>query len=115
MYADRITDSMQRAIDETQRRRTVQERYNEEHHITPKTIVKPVINLIETTLVAEGKAEYNTESGRKRKLSKKERESLLKTLTHQMQEASRALEFERAAELRDMIYDLEDSRPGKKG
>ena len=114
MYADRVTDSMQRAMDETQRRRVVQEQYNEEHHITPKTIIKPVMNLIETTLVAESPAAYDADSDKKRKLSKKEKESLLKTLLRQMQEASRALEFERAAELRDMIYELENTLPGGK-
>ena len=114
MYADRVTDSMQRAMDETQRRRAVQEQYNEKHHITPKTIIKPVMNLIETTLVAESPSEYDADGDKKRKLSKKEKESLLKTLLRQMQEASRALEFERAAELRDMIYELENTIPGGK-
>ena len=113
MYADRITDSMQRAITETERRRTVQAAYNEEHHITPKTIVKPVVQLIETTLVAESSAGYGDDEGRKKKkkLTKKEKEALLKTLIHEMQQASRGLEFERAAELRDMIIELEGSMP----
>ena len=113
MYADRITDCMQRAITETERRRTVQAAYNEEHHITPKTIVKPVVQLIETTLVAESSAGYGDDEGRKKKkkLTKKEKEALLKTLIHEMQQASRGLEFERAAELRDMIIELEGSMP----
>ena len=115
LYADRITDSMKRAMDETERRRTVQQAYNKEHGVTPKTIVKPVVPLIETTLVAESRASYGEESDRKKKkLTKKQKESLIRTLLAQMQTASRALEFERAAELRDMIIELEGSLPGKK-
>ncbi|MBO6235119.1 MAG: UvrB/UvrC motif-containing protein, partial [Schwartzia sp.] len=106
MYADVITDSMQRAINETLRRRTVQEQYNKKHRITPKTIVKPVKELIETTLVAEEPAEYGT-GKKKHKMTKKEKDALIRTLTKEMQDASRALEFERAAELRDMIFELE--------
>ena len=113
MYADRITDSMQRAIDETQRRRTIQEEYNKRHGITPKTIVKPIKPLIETTLVAETKSGYGDSNGKKqRKLTKKDRENLIKTLTREMQQASRALEFEKAAELRDMILELDGTLPG---
>ena len=116
LYADRITDSMKRAMDETERRRTVQQAYNEEHGVTPKTIVKPVVPLIETTLVAESRAPYGEDSDgkKKKKLTKKQKESLIRTLLAQMQTASRALEFERAAELRDMIIELEGSLPGKK-
>ena len=106
MYADAVTDSMQRAIDETLRRRTVQEAYNKKHRVTPKTIVKPVKELIETTLVAEEQAEYGTKK-KKHKMTKKEKDALIRTLTKEMQDASRALEFERAAELRDMIFELE--------
>lgn len=102
MYADRITDSMKRAIDETARRREIQQAYNKAHGITPKTIVKPIKPLIETTLVAESGGKYEVKPGKK-KLTKKDRENLIKTLTREMQQASRALEFERAAELRDMI------------
>ena len=115
LYADRITDSMKRAMDETERRRTVQQAYNKEHGVTPKTIVKPVVPLIETTLVAESRASYGEDaSGKKKKLTKKQKESLIRTLLAQMQTASRALEFERAAELRDMIIELEGSLPGRK-
>ncbi|WP_288571454.1 excinuclease ABC subunit UvrB [uncultured Mitsuokella sp.] len=111
MYADRITDSMKRAIDETARRREIQQGYNKAHGITPKTIVKPIKPLIETTLVAESGGKYEVKPGRK-KLTKKDRENLIKTLTREMQQASRALEFERAAELRDMILELDGSLPG---
>ena len=110
MYADRKTDSMKRAIDETQRRRTIQEAYNREHGVVPKTIVKPVVPLIETTLVAETAAKYGEKTGNK-KLSGKEKEKVLQGLLREMQQASRALEFERAAELRDMIIELEGSMP----
>ncbi|WP_288763339.1 excinuclease ABC subunit UvrB [uncultured Mitsuokella sp.] len=113
MYADRITDSMKRAIDETARRREIQDGYNKAHGITPKTIVKPIKPLIETTLVAESGGKYEVKKGKK-KLTKKDRENLIKTLTREMQQASRALEFERAAELRDMILELDGSLPGTK-
>jgi len=113
MYADRITDSMKRAIDETARRREIQDGYNKAHGITPKTIVKPIKPLIETTLVAESGGKYEVKKGKK-KLTKKDKENLIKTLTREMQQASRALEFERAAELRDMILELGGSLPGAK-
>ena len=106
MYADHVTDSMQCAIDETERRRAIQQAYNRAHGITPKTIVKPIKPLIEMTLVAESKPKYG-EKGRKKKLTKKQKDSLVKSLLAEMKEASRALEFERAAELRDMILELE--------
>ena len=121
MYADVITDSMQRAIDETARRRQVQEAYNQEHNIVPKTIVKPIKDLIDLTLVAEESGEYKVDIDAKakaaakklqwpdKKLTKKEGEALLKALTKEMQMASRALEFERATQLRDMIFELQDT------
>lgn len=111
MYADRITDSMRRAIDETDRRRAVQEAYNEAHGITPQTIKKRVKNLIETTMVAEEKAEYKVKP--RLKMSEAEKEELAKTLEKEMREASRKLEFERAAKLRDMLVELRGSLPAK--
>ena len=115
MYGDVVTGSMQRAIEETERRREIQEAYNKEHGIVPKTIVKPVVPLIEMTLVAaEGTAPYGKKDGKNKKLGKKERENLVKSLLREMQQASRALEFERAAELRDMIVELEGELPKKK-
>jgi len=114
MYADTQTDSMKRAIGETERRREIQQAYNREHHITPKTIVKPIKPLIETTLVAaESGADYETGKPKK-KLTKKQKANLVQTLTREMQQASRALEFERAAELRDMILELSGKLPGQK-
>ena len=104
---------MRRAMEETQRRRQVQDAYNQEHGITPQTIIKPIKDLIETTLVAETAADYPAKKGKRKKLSKKEREALLASLMKEMKEASRQLEFERAAELRDMIVELEGVLPGK--
>jgi len=116
MYADRITDSMKRAMDETERRREIQQAYNREHGIVPQTIIKPIKPLIETTLVAETAASYTAGIGKKKKkLSKKDKENLVKTLLREMQQASRAMEFERAAELRDMILELDGSLPKGKG
>lgn len=110
MYADRITNSMQRAIDETMRRREVQNKYNLEHHITPKTVKKKIKNLIETTMVAEDKASYETKPTKKIKMTTKEKKQLIVSLTKEMQEASRNLEFERAAKLRDIIFELTGSK-----
>lgn len=113
MYADRITDSMQNAIDETNRRREVQNAYNKQHHITPKTISKKIKNLIETTIVdnkvAESKASYTTKKP-KTKMTAKEKKKLVLALTKEMQYASRNLEFERAAQLRDIIFELTDKK-----
>ncbi|CDF58280.1 excinuclease ABC subunit UvrB [Thermobrachium celere] len=96
MYADKITDSMRRAIDETNRRRSIQMEYNKKHGIVPKTVVKPVHEIIEATKVAEDKEIYKTE----------DKDLLIKTLEEMMLEAAKNLEFERAAELRDKIYKL---------
>ena len=119
MYADVVTESMQKAIDETMRRRQLQDDYNQANNIIPQTIIKPVKDLIETTLVAEDSADYQAtvKKGQRpgKKLTKKETESLIKALTKEMQNASRGLEFERAAELRDMIFELEDSLGKKTG
>ena len=117
MYADRVTDSMKRAIDETERRREIQQAYNKAHGIVPKTIKKPIKPLIETTLVAETMASYTANGDRKpkKKLTKKDKENLVKSLLKEMQQASRAMEFERAAELRDMILELDGTLPKAKG
>lgn len=114
MYADRVTDSMKRAIQETQRRREVQEAYNEAHGITPQSIKKKVKDLIETTKIAEKQAEYKTDKARL-KMSGAEKQELIATLEKEMREASRKLEFERAAKLRDMIVELKGSLPAKRG
>ncbi len=113
MYADVVTDSMKNAIDETKRRRKIQADYNRANGVVPQTIIKPVKDLIETTLVAEAGTDYRSAAKKAkrpgRKMTKKETEALIKALTKEMQNASRGLEFERAAELRDMIFELEDS------
>ncbi|MBZ4662471.1 MAG: uvrB [Caloramator sp.] len=96
MYADKITDSMKRAIDETNRRRKIQMDYNKKHGIVPKTVIKPVHEIIEATKVAEDKEIYKAE----------DKDLLIRTLEEMMLEAAKNLEFERAAELRDKIYKL---------
>ncbi len=106
MYADRVTNSMQRAIDETDRRRAVQEAYNVEHGITPTSIQKKVRDLIQTTKVAESLVPY--EAKQLKKLSKKETLALVAKLEKDMRTAAKNLEFERAAELRDMIFELRE-------
>lgn len=105
MYADKITDSMQRAIDETERRRSIQEAYNKKHHITPKSVKKDVVNLIELTKVSEDKAEYKANS-KDGKLTKEALHKVITTVTAQMKAAAKNLEFEKAAELRDRLGKL---------
>ncbi|WP_286925727.1 MULTISPECIES: excinuclease ABC subunit UvrB [Lysinibacillus] len=106
MYADNITDSMKKAIEETKRRRTLQMAYNEEHGITPKTIVKKIPDVIRATQVAEEEESYVTKATKGKKLTKVEKEQLLASLEAEMKEAAKALDFERAAELRDTIFEL---------
>ena len=106
MYGDRITDSMRRAIEETDRRRAVQEAYNAEHGITPTSIQKKVKDLIQTTKVAESQAPYTTKEVKK--LGKKETLALITKLEKDMRVAAKALEYERAAELRDIIFELRE-------
>lgn len=107
MYADNITGSMDRAIKETERRREIQEKYNEEHNIIPKTIIKDVREVIEATKATEEETKNEIENQPK-KLNKKEKEELIKKYTDEMMDASKNLQFERAAELRDMIKALKD-------
>jgi len=104
MYADVITKSMLRAIDETDRRRDIQKAYNVEHDITPMTIIKRVKDLIETTKVAETTALYQVD--RVSDLSQDEMLDLIINLEKEMRLASKQLHFERAAELRDMIVEI---------
>jgi len=105
MYGDKITDSMDMAIKETERRRAIQVAYNEKHGITPMTIRKKVHDVIEATKVAEQKAEYLTGADLS-KMSKKDRQSLIQRLEAEMKEAAKNLQFERAAELRDALLEL---------
>lgn len=105
MYGDNITESMDRAMKETERRRTIQIAYNEKHGITPQTIRKRIRDVIEATKVAESQSDYLTDVA-KSKMSKRDRESLIKRLESEMKEAAKNLQFERAAELRDAILEL---------
>ncbi len=105
MYADRITNSMDIAINETKRRRSIQEAYNEEHGITPTTIQKEVRGSIRATVVAEDTETYE-EAPAFDKLNKKEKAKLVEEMEQEMKEAAKALNFERAAELRDLILEL---------
>ena len=103
MYADVITDSMCRAIDETNRRRAIQQAYNEEHGIIPQTVIKPVEDAIRGKETKEMAAKYLKKKAR---LSRHEKEKMLAGMEQEMREAARLLDFERAAELRDMIFEL---------
>ncbi|MEW9669476.1 excinuclease ABC subunit UvrB [Ammoniphilus sp. 3BR4] len=105
MYADRMTQSMERAIAETERRRSIQEAYNEEHGITPQTIQKAIRDVIEATKVAETPEDYLPQKEYK-KLTKKERKNLIEKFEAEMKDAARHLQFERAAELRDLLIEL---------
>ena len=107
MYADNITGSMDRAIKETNRRRKIQQEYNEEHNIVPQTIIKDVRDVIEATKVSEEQASYNASEANEN-LSAKDKEKLIKKYTEEMMEAAKNLQFERAAELRDIIEDLKN-------
>lgn len=102
MYADIISDSMNEAITETERRRSIQEKYNKEHGIIPKTIIKDIPEVISNE--TEKKVEKES------KLSKKEKLDLIDSLTKEMKSAASNLDFERAMELRDIIFDLENDK-----
>ena len=103
MYADEITPSMRAAIDETERRRTIQDNFNKEHGIVPKTIIKGVREVLEISKTAE---EDTIRGRKKRKLSQQERDAEIAKLEKEMKEASKMLEFEYAAVLRDRIIEL---------
>lgn len=104
LYADRMTDSMRTAMDETARRRNIQTAFNEAHHVIPQTIKKAIPELIQAT--------YSVESGdssgkkKKQKMTKSERKKTIISMEKEMKEAAKTLDFERAAELRDIIYEL---------
>ncbi len=103
LYADTVTPSMRAAMDETERRRTIQDRFNQEHGIVPKTIIKGVREVLEISTTAE---DETTRARHHRKLNKAEREAEIKKLEKEMREASKMLEFEYAAVLRDRIIEL---------
>ena len=100
MYADELTESMEKAITETNRRRSIQQKYNEEHGITPKTISKSIREIIKATQVEDIKHEYNINN-------EESIEDIINKLTTEMLKHAAAMEFERAAELRDKIKELE--------
>ena len=108
MYADNITKSMDKSIKETERRRVIQMEYNEEHNITPTTVIKGVRDIIEATKVSEEKENYEDEV---KKAAKKDIpiEKLIEEYEEEMKEAAKNLQFERAAELRDIIKDLKEN------
>lgn len=102
MYADNMTKSMTRAIEETKRRRKIQIAYNEEHGITPTTIKKEIHEAMHSVETKEMSKKYRT----KKKMTKKEKEKLIHSLEKEMKEAAKVLDFERAAELRDMLMEI---------
>lgn len=106
MYADRISKAMKCTIDETARRREIQERYNEEHGITPQTIIKPIRDVIEATKAYTG----DTELKNPKEMTTKELQRTIKNLEKEMKQAAKDLQFERAAELRDLLFDLRSSK-----
>ncbi len=121
MYADKVTDSMRKVIDETSRRRKIQEEYNKANNIEPKTIFKTYEEIMSTTIVADSKGKYESRRDRKeteetglsvmtqplfKKITKEQRKELIDQLREEMVNAAKDLEFERAAELRDEIKRL---------
>ncbi len=99
MYGDKITDSMQTAITETARRRSIQEKYNKEHGITPKTIKKEIRDVITNTAEVD-------DSKKQKKMSKKELALTIEKIEQEMREAAKSLDFERAMELRDILFEI---------
>ncbi|AVQ99853.1 excinuclease ABC subunit B [Oceanobacillus iheyensis] len=110
MYADKMTKSMDIAISETNRRREKQQAYNEEHGITPTTIKKEVRDVIRATVAAEDQPEYESKAKSLTKLSKDEKEKVIDQMEKEMKEAAKSLDFEKAAELRDVILELKAGR-----
>lgn len=104
MYGDTITDSMRYAIDETERRRKIQMAYNEEHGIVPKTIIKPIHDVVRSKETKEMAANYL----KKKRVGKKQKAQMIESITKEMKEAARTLDFERAASLRDILFELQE-------
>ena len=101
MYADSVSDSMNEAITETERRRTIQEEYNKVHNIIPKTIIKEIPEVVSNEIEVKPKKE--------KKLTKEDKISLIEDLTKEMKEAAANLDFERAMQLRDIIFEMESN------
>jgi excinuclease ABC subunit B len=125
MYADKVTESMRKVIEETERRRKIQTEYNKEHNIKPKTIYKTYEEIMSTTIVADSKSKIDSRKKKRegeygktnlsivtdplfKQISKEQRKELIDQLRHEMREAAKDLEFERAAELRDEIDRLSE-------
>lgn len=106
LYADTITQSMRNAMDETNRRREIQMAFNAEHGITPKTIIKPIHDVVRSKETKEMTAAYMK---KKNKMAKKDKTKMLENLEKEMKEAARVLDFERAAQLRDILIELRNS------
>lgn len=107
MYADNMTESMRKAISETNRRRHIQKEYNIKHGIIPKTINKGIRDIIEATKTAEDNTEYLTRN-KKGRINKKDMEKLIEVLEEEMKDCAKNLQFERAAQLRDEIAKLKE-------
>ena len=105
MYADKMTDSMTYALDETKRRRDIQIAYNKEHGITPKTIIKPIHEALHSLETKEMTKKYMS---KKSKVTKKDKEKMLVNIEKEMKEAAKVLDFERAAQLRDILMELKN-------
>ena len=99
MYGDKITDSMQQAIEETARRRKIQEKYNQDHHIVPQTIQKEIREVISN-------ADTTSKDKKQKKMTKKELAKTVEAIEQEMKEAAKALDFERAMELRDILFEM---------
>ncbi|QGH34116.1 excinuclease ABC subunit UvrB [Gracilibacillus salitolerans] len=106
MYADKMTDSMKTAIDETYRRREKQQAYNEKHGIEPTTINKGVRDVIRATMAAEDEEQYDSKAKQVSDMTKKEKQELIEKMENEMKQAARELDFEKAAELRDLVLEL---------
>ena len=106
MYADTITESMQAAMDETARRRKIQMAYNEAHGIVPKTIIKPIHDVVRSKETKEMTAKYL----KRRRIGKKDKEKMIQSISAEMKEAARTLDFERAAQLRDILFELQEDK-----
>jgi len=120
LYADRVTDSMRKVLDETSRRRQLQMEYNSRHNITPKTITKTMEEILSATAIADVKARHDARTAEKQKpqlvaepvlkyMTPKQKEELLEQLELEMRNAAKDLEFERAAQLRDEIARIKGS------
>jgi excinuclease ABC subunit B len=123
MYADKVTESMRKVIDETARRRKIQAEYNVEHNIEPKTIYKTYEEIMSSTIVADSRGKYDAGKGKSKektslsiiteplfkKINKEQRQELIEQLRKEMINSAKDLEFERAAELRDEIKRLSEA------